>query len=225
MQIPVTLLDAIAGLDLVPRTHRWTSVSYCLVDAVWSIGVGYDRHVVPAVRRVADAAGDAEPVAPVEAMPDVDPLPVSRFLDTYPTPDALRQVTTAHRTSSRGGILKAEAAVLYARALHDAGIDTLADAGEALADRDRVDALGATLRAVPGDGVRTDYFWMLVGDDDAVKPDRAVLRFLAQHGMPTVPAEAVRVLRVLASLLSTDDAPVTPWMVDHAIWQARLPRR
>lgn len=40
-------------------------LSLCIVDAVYSIGAHYDRHVLPVVRRVATEAGiDAPSVAP-----------------------------------------------------------------------------------------------------------------------------------------------------------------
>lgn len=41
------------------------------------------------------------------------------------------------------------------------------------------------LRKVPGEGaagVRRGYLWMLVGDQQGVKPDRMVLRWLARIG-------------------------------------------
>jgi hypothetical protein len=62
---------------------------------------------------------------------------------------------------------------------------------------------------------------MLAGSDDVVKPDRMVLRFLARHGCPATPSEARGVLALLADDLSEPSRPVTPWMVDHAIWKAQ----
>lgn len=50
------ILDAITALDPQPRGRRWTSLSYCIVDAVWSIGARYNAVVVPIVNRVAELA-------------------------------------------------------------------------------------------------------------------------------------------------------------------------
>ena len=225
MSLPPALVSAVETLDVQPRARRWTSVTYCVLDAVWSIGIGYDAHVVPAVRRVASAAGDETPVAATDAVPSVDRLPLSTFRTTYPTPDRLVAVTSSHRTSSRNGILKAEAALRYADVLTGFGIDTLADASKALKDTDRMDEISAELRRIPGDGVRAGYFWMLVGDDDTVKPDRMILRFLDRHSAPTDVLGAKAILRELAERLTTPERPVTPWMVDHAIWRAESSRR
>ncbi|MDO8147518.1 hypothetical protein Q6350_03650 [Isoptericola sp. b515] len=218
--VPDGLVEAAGTLDLRPRECRWTSVTYCLLDAVWSIGIHYDRHVVPAVRRVAATAGDERPVVPTDEALPPDPLPLTAFRDAYPDVKALEEKTSAHRTSSRSGILKADAALRYADVLLADEIDTLADARAALDDADRVERLTRELRRIPGDGVRTGYFWMLVGDDDTVKPDRMILGYLARHGVDTDLRGAKATLKALAEQLSTEDRPVTPWMVDHAMWNA-----
>src|SRR5690606_23416868 len=101
-----------------------------------------------------------------------------------------------------------EAAIRYADILLGHGIDTLADTREALVDDERVEKVSTALRAIPGDGVRTDYFWMLVGDDDLVKPDRMVLRFLGRYGVDTDIRGAKAVLRGLSGRLSTAERKV-----------------
>jgi hypothetical protein len=40
-------IDAVVHLNLQPRQRRWTSLAYCVLDAVWSIGARYDTVVVP----------------------------------------------------------------------------------------------------------------------------------------------------------------------------------
>jgi len=222
--VPTALASAVEKLDIQPRQRRWANVTYCVLDAVWSIGISYDRHVVPAVRSVATAAGDENPVVATDAVPSHDPLPLSTFRATYTTTEPLVAVTSSHRTSTRSGIFKAEAALRYADVLTGFGIDTLADASKALTYSDRVNEISAELRRIPGDGVRTGYFWMLVGDDDTVKPDRMILKFLARHGVATDVAGAKATLGELAERLSNPEHLVTPWMVDHAIWRAERAR-
>jgi hypothetical protein len=215
------LRAAVAALDLTGRERVWTSLTYCVLDAVWSIGAHYDRVVVPLVRRVAELHGDASPTCPPEDAPTHDPFPLDAFLASYPDEERLRAATNSQRTSTRNGILKADAARRYAQILESTGISTRVQAAAVHGDAGKLDALNSKFRRVPGDGVRRDYFWMLVGSDELVKPDRMVLRFLARHGVP-VGVEAARdVLAELArDLSSTRGLPVTPWMVDHAIWRA-----
>jgi hypothetical protein len=62
-----SLVDAVEGLDLKPRQQRWRSLSYCVLDAVWSIGAVYDTVVAPLVWRVAAANGDSAPLISFQA--------------------------------------------------------------------------------------------------------------------------------------------------------------
>lgn len=217
---------------------RWTcspvsdggeSLSYCVIDAVWSISARYDEVVAPLVRRVAERNGDLHPVAVADAPLPPDPLPLQALLDRYQNAAMLRADTNAQLTFTKGGIEKAEAALRYARILIDYGMPDLSAVERTMGDRQRWDELNAALAAVPGEGragVRRGYLWMLAGSDDLSKPARMILRWLAQHGCSATPAEARDILQQAAQELTTRlHTPVTPWMVDHAIWMARTRRR
>lgn len=220
MELTPELLSAVRELKIETRGDRWTSLTYCVLDAVWSIGIGYSKHVVPAVRRVADVFSDPSPTAPHDSFPRKDLVPLSKFLERFPEPQDLVEVTTKHRTSSRSGILKADASIRYARVLNDAGIVDLESASAAIAAGE-TDRVSRELRAIPGDGVRTGYFWMLVGDDQGVKPDRMILRFLRRYvGDVSVSDARVLVTALAAELSDEASSSVTPWMIDHAIWTA-----
>ncbi|WP_343981557.1 PGN_0703 family putative restriction endonuclease [Pseudonocardia aurantiaca] len=128
------------------------------------------------------------------------------------------------RTSSRGGVLKAAAALRYAQILVEAGVELSRDVPLLFADEARMVAVANKLRSVPGNGmsdVRLGYFWRLLGDDDVIKPDRMVLRWL--EGIlgrrPSVP-EARAVLVETAATFGC-----TPWELDHAVWHAQRSRR
>ncbi|WP_254707641.1 hypothetical protein [Rhodococcus pyridinivorans] len=139
--------------------------------------------------------------------------------------DALLEVVkNRQNTSPRGGIRKADAALRYAAVLHDHEVTTVADARTLLADSARFEAVETALRQVPGEGgsgVRRGYLWMLIGDQDTIKPDRMVLRWLARHGVDVTPDSAREILRNIAHKLSAgSERQITAWEVDHAIWQA-----
>jgi hypothetical protein len=218
------LRDAVTDLELVPRTRVWTSLTFCILDAVWSIGAHYDRIVVPVVGAVATAAGVPQATAAVHDAPADDSYPLDQFLADYQDPGALAAVTNRQRTSTRSGILKADASLRYADVLRSHGITSRSDASAASADEVRVAEVDARLARIPGDGVRRGYFWMLVGDDHRVKPDRMVLRFLHRYGVPADAAAAREVLAGLAVELTDGTREVTPWMIDHAIWRAERRR-
>ncbi|MHC6214681.1 hypothetical protein [Rhodococcus ruber] len=226
MSVPADLsplIDAVRMLDLQPRRWQWVSLSLCVFDAVYSIGAHYDRHVLPVVRRVAADAGIEAASVPPPTTDLADPLPLEVFLDRYDTVEALLEVTkNRQRTSPRGGILNAEAVLRFATILHEHGIGTVHDARVLLTDPQRFETVDAQLHTVPGDGgfgVRRGYLWMLIGDEDTVKPDRMVLRWLARHGAD-VDAAAARILltELAAHVSGALGRRVTAWEVDHAIW-------
>jgi len=219
-----TVVTAVAALDPQPRRRRWSSLSYCVLDAVWSISSSYNEVVDPLVRRVARINGDGRPVVEAADMTPPDPLPLPTLLARYPTVDALRAITNGQLTSTRSGIPKADAVLRYAQILVEHGVPDLAAVGELMTDQARWDNVDHVLAGVPGDGqngVRRGYLWMLCGRDDLVKPDRMVLRWLARHGGPATVPEARDVLADAAKELTLRlGRLITPWMVDHAIWSA-----
>lgn len=224
-EVFVRLVTAVRELDPQPRQRRWVSASFCVLDAVFSIGAHYDRHVVPVVQRVAADFGVASPSVPISVRETADPVPLDGLLDRYRSVDALLEVVkNRQNTSTRGGIRKAAAALRYAEVLCEHEVTTVDDARTLLIDGARLDAVEAALRQVPGEGgsgVRRGYLWMLIGDQDTVKPDRMVLRWLARHGVDATPESARVLLGGIARELSSGSGrEVTAWEVDHAIWQA-----
>lgn len=89
------------------------------------------------------------------------------------------------RTSSKNGVLKAEATYRFVRTLRDHGTECLQDVPAAMACPE-VEAI----RSIPGQrsGISLQYFWMLAGSDDLVKPDRMVIRYLESALHRTVAA-------------------------------------
>ncbi|WP_430336242.1 hypothetical protein [Rhodococcus sp. ACT016] len=224
------LVDAAEALNPQPRERRWVSVSFCILDAVYSISARYDSVVVPVVHRVAEDCGIDVPSVLNSTDDEPDPLPLEVFLDRYPAPDKLVASTrNRQRTSARGGILKADAVLQHARVFCDHEIRTLQDARELLTDQGRLEAVEADIRKIPGEGsagVRRSYLWMLVGHEDEVKPDRMVLRWLARHGVVVSPGEARVVLAAVAERLSARlGRRTTAWELDHAIWLDERNRR
>ncbi len=104
---------------------------------------------------------------------------------------------------------------------HD--VHRVGDLHELFVDAARFNQLEARLRQVPANGagdVRLGYLWMLTGQDDLVKPDRMVLRWLTRHSRtPVDPATARDLLAAVAQVVGC-----TPWELDHAVWRAESGR-
>lgn len=216
------LVEAVAALDPQPRKRRWVSLSLCIADAVWSIGAHYDNVVVPLVRKLAAEFGVEHPTIPMSEPLSVDPLPLARLADL--TVDELIPLSNWQNTSTRGGIRKADAVLRHIAAFRAHGVSDLADAIALFGDEQRFVAVNTDLRRIPGEGihaVRRDYLWMLIGQDDLIKPDRMVLRWFKHHGVIVDPPGARDLIAALVPAVSARlQRPVTAWEIDHALWNA-----
>jgi hypothetical protein len=218
-----------AELTITPREKRWTHLSLCVVDAVFSINAKYSAVVQVCYRYALHAslpgallatAGASAVVGTAKEqrldafVHDVRMVGVERF--------ATNVIGNRQRTSTRGGVLKAEAALSYAMVLVKHNVQTIGDAAALLGDDARVDGVEAELAAVRGhgSGARLNYLWMLAGDDQHMKPDRMVLRWIARHLRPVHVAEARELVVATAARLGC-----TPWELDHAIWRTESRRR
>jgi hypothetical protein len=216
------LVDAVVALDPQPREPRWVSLSLCIADAVWSIGAHYDDVVVPLVRNLATDFGVAQPTVPTSHRLGVDPLPLTRLAGL--SVEELIRSTNRQNTSTRGGIRKADAVLRHIRVFLDHDVGDLAEAIALFGDEKRFAGVNSDLRAIPGEGahaVRRDYLWMLIGQDDRIKPDRMALRWFKRHGVVVDPVGARDVIRDLVPIISARlKRTVTAWEIDHALWLA-----
>lgn len=216
------LVEAVVALDPQPRERRWVSLSLCIADAVWSIGAHYDNMVVPLVRRLATKFGVEQPTIPVSEPLDTDPLPLAELAEL--SVEELISLTNRQNTSTRGGIRKADAVLRHIHVCRSHGVEDMGDAIALFGDEERFAAVNADLRKVPGEGghaVRRDYLWMLIGQDDLIKPDRMVLRWFRHHGVTVDPVGARDLIAALVPAVSAGlERPVTAWEIDHALWNA-----
>lgn len=224
-ELVAKLVERIEAVGLVPPEvpdeYRYASLPLCVIDAVFSIGVTYtstkatvarfcERHDWPALvaKREDRRAGS-------HGLKDLLDL----YVDLQPEEAADKLFSNRQRTSTRSGILKAEAVRLFADALVRCGIDHFDDITD-----ERIEQAEATILGLPGQGsgIAFDYFRMLAGKDDLIKPDRMVQRFVANAlglaAEPT-PRQAALLVRLAARRLSGTNAAWTPLKLDYAIWQ------
>ena len=190
----------------------YDSVGLAMIDAVWSIGVRYQsvENVIARYRAERLAGGHhAEADRPQD---------VRRFIEAAGGPEgfALR-MRNRQRTSSRNGILKAEAVLREARILEDERVAVPVDltgAGE-----ERLEHLRARWSTVPGQasGVSWRAFCMLVGLAE-VKPDRMIRRYVATAlGRSAETAVGVEEARDLV-MATAVHLGISPRELDYAIW-------
>jgi hypothetical protein len=126
------------------------------------------------------------------------------------------------RTSSRSGILKSEAVQQFASALDNAGIHSFSDLNEG-----RLAIAEALVREIPGQasGISFDYFQMLAGDDNLIKPDRMVQRYIAKAlgvaPQQVAPELARALMQGAVQTLNARGKNWTPRKLDYAIWNAQ----
>jgi hypothetical protein len=216
------LVDAVVALDPQPRERRWVSLSLCIADAVWSIGAHYDNVVVPLVRKLAVNFGVDQPTVPMSETLGPDPLPLAVLAGL--SVEELLPLTNRQNTSTRGGIRKADAVLRHIHSFQAHGVGDLGDAIALFGDDERFAAVNTDLRKIPGEGahaVRRNYLWMLIGQDDLIKPDRMVLRWFRHHGLTVDPVGARDIIAALVPAVSARlQRPVTAWEIDHALWNA-----
>lgn len=211
--------------------YQYAHLPLAVVDAIFSIGVTYTS-TRNTVRRAA-AALQLPVTAPSWPPNLATQCTVAEWLTRtarYRGEALARDLYgNRQRTSSTGGIRKADAVRQACEMLQTHGIETFQDWQAARADPARHEALERDWRAIPGQrsGISWAYVTMLAGDDTAVKPDRMVVRFVeAALGRslgtgPSVPREAAAYVQAATAALQGDHPHLSARLLDHLIWQAQ----
>ncbi len=198
-------------------TFGYTHLPLCIVDAVYSIGVNYAStwRVVERTATFFDVEPSNRRVAQAQQ------LAVSRFIEAYETHGVDGMLDSVfqnrQRTSVRNGILKAEAVLHFAHAVAKHGGDYIEDVDILLSD----DRFAEAVKQIPGQrsGISLRYFFMLAGNDDYVKPDRMIERFiLAGIGRKLTPPQMHDAIVRACSQLKQRHPALTPRLLDNAIW-------
>ena len=205
-------------LTLSP-SYSYDSLPLCLIDAVFSIGVKYTstQNVVKhycAYFKLNEFNMDREHTSNRHGISDF----IKNIEAAGIEKSANEVFCNRQRTSSRNGILKAEAVLRIARIIQKDGVETFED----LRDHGLSEKAEAAIKQVPGQksGLSLAYFYMLSGDDSLAKPDRHVLRFIAQHtGMTPNIQEAQKLLTDTVSVLSEKYPNLSVRLLDHSIWE------
>lgn len=198
-------------------TFGYTHLPLCLVDAVYSIGVNY-----ASTRKVVERTAAFFDVSPTNVRRSQhDQLSISQLLGAYDKHGVDGMLTTVfqnrQRTSVRNGILKAEAVLRFAQAVQAHNGEFIEDVDALVADA----AFAQAVKLIPGQrsGISLRYFFMLAGNDEYVKPDRMIERFiLAAVGRKLNATQMHDVVVRAATDLQAGYPKLTPRLLDNAIW-------
>jgi hypothetical protein len=202
-----------------PVAH--TSVALAVIDSVWGINSRWTsvRNVIDRYRR-ARLENDGQSNLAGATDPDADtPGDLLEFIESSGGADAFAEVVqNRQRTSTRNGILKADAVRRVASVLCAHGIRTPADVRRASSEQ--LAELRQDWIQIPGQrsGLSLDAFLLSTGRG-SVKADRMVRRFVADAlqvpGESAVkPARAAALVEEAATLGRIDAR-----LLDAAIWQ------
>jgi hypothetical protein len=218
----LSLADAKLGNE-----YYYSSLPLCVIDAVFSIGVTYES-TQNTVVRYAGRAGipilrpDKAALPLIETQQSIDDFLV--LMVPFASEQTATKLFNNHqRTSTKNGILKSQAVFRFADALHESGVNYFQDVPLLMHDR----AFEDSIKRIPGQasGISLRYFHMLAGDENGVKPDRMLVRFLESAlGKSYKPARAAAMTLDAARLLQEDYPDLKPRTLDHAIWRYQRER-
>lgn len=201
--------------------YFYQSVPLCIIDSVFSIGVRY-----AAVRNVIERYCKYFDLGKIRAnktrIPNkAEQQSVSDFLaliDKYGIENFTENIfDNRQRTSPKNGILKTRATYQFAKTLKKYDINYFQDVNKIICKY----KFKKEIKKIPGQksGISLNYFFMLVGYDDYIKPDRMVLRFLEKILDKELSFEEAQMILVEVSQVLKDKySNITPKLLDHQIW-------
>jgi len=208
------------------QSYYYASLPLCVIDAVYSIGARYTS-TENTVEYYCNVVKTQRFRAHGSVYPSIsDQRRISDLITdaSHHTNAAQNLFGNEQRTSSKNGILKADATRRFAECLARHGIEVFQDITHAMSDN----LLEAEIRLIPGQksGISWSYFLMLAGSDDFIKPDRMILRFIQRATGQMIPAnKAQSLLHGVLKLLSKKFPNLTLRGLDHEIWKKEQSRK
>ncbi len=199
--------------------YFYASIPLCVIDAVFSISANYNSTI-----RV------VERVCRYFSVPQLDrerhlnlqnQFTVSNLLQAYDKLGIERMTSEVfqnrQRTSTTSGILKSESVYRFCQILKIFEVDNFGDISKILNNED----FSTKIRQIPGQtsGISLRYFFMLVGDDSYIKPDRMLDRFIESAiGKNLDINDSQDLIMKSINLLTVEFPQITPRLLDNLMW-------
>ncbi len=203
--------------------YFYRSLPFCIIDAVYSLAARYTstRNVVirfcniEGLQRLRPLGSSYPEIADQYSVMQFDES-LSRYNDYVTIASEL--FDNRQRTSTRNGILKAEAVHRFAEVLLHHNVNYFQDIRKII----QSNQFDSDICSIPGQtyGTSLTYFFMLSGEENLVKPDRMVMRFLSrvignQLSQQSPLAWLTKALLILNEIYPT----LTLRQLDHEIWK------
>ena len=122
----------------------------------------------------------------------------------------------SHRTSTKNGILKSEAVVEFLTILNKYKINTFQDLDKM---NEKIENEILNIKGQKS-GISIQYFYMLAGSNELIKPDRMIIRFLEKYLERKITIkESLGIISKTCEILESDfSVKITPRELDNAIW-------
>lgn len=191
---------------------------FAVIDAIFSIGVRYIS-----TRNTVDRYCQYYKLQRIrninEFPPEIEQHKITDFIENLESIDnfAEKVFKNKQRTSSKNGILKADAVLAWAKILKGHNIETL----QKFNDEYSIE-LESELKNVPGQasGISIMYLKMLCGNDNNCKPDRHVLRFILEcSNVNCSPKQACEYLGKVCQILKNNYPNLNLRLMSHTIWR------
>jgi hypothetical protein len=179
--------ENIKSIKQLEKDYFYNHLPLCVINAVWSISVKYEGvlNVVKKYckRRKLDPYRSKE-LQENSQYPDINEqesiLVFINYMKQYSFEELADNIFENHqRTSTKSGILKAEAVFRFAEVLSNYNINYFQDITNEIENNE---LLKLAIKEIRGQksGISLDYFFMLSGNENRIKPDRMIKRFLAK---------------------------------------------
>ncbi len=203
--------------------YYYRSLPFCIIDAVYSLAARYSstRNTVihfcnvQGLQRLRPKGSPYPEISEQYSVQQFEGL-LSHYSDYGRI--AAELFDNRQRTSTKNGILKAEAVHRFTRVLLRHQVNYFQDIPTVI----RSEQFDSEIRSIPGQtyGTSLTYFFMLSGEENLVKPDRMVLRFLgraigrqvSQHNPHVWLSQALKILNGKYPKLTLRE-------LDHEIWK------
>lgn len=216
-------LIRIIDINDLKQRRFYTSISLSLFNSIYSIGAKYTSTLQAVTNFACKARINERPETiyePPKESEEVKSSAIQEIIkDINPKELAEKFFCNSQRTSTKNGILKAEACKISNELLVEHKIFEYKD----LSKVDQVCEFERDFKTIPGQrsGISFKYFMMLTVDDNQIKPDRHVIRFLEgvlERKVCISEAESIIKAQVepIRSILEND---ISLLQIDSAIWR------